>query len=282
MVLLGTAALGCWLIYRAASPWAGSLLEIRRFEREGSRYYKGDGQSGDLHARMRSATSAIRQRRYEQAARDVQVARKLDPRNPLLDYLSASIAYRQHRLPEALKMIEAGNRKGTLRIYVSGHASPDSWYWPETRLVAYLARNLLRDMPTNRRVLGLSLGMAEKLIWSEPPDAFRLLQAVELRQTAAKHLKAIALKEGDARLVKLCDRLIDEATRARYAEERHVVDMQKALTEESRAWVMTRAIGQRAPGSQRTLMLYVLEKRAQWADQLRRKYVRIRTTGLEI
>lgn len=275
--------LGFWLVYQATSPWAGSVLEIRRFEREGPQYYKADGTSADLDARVRTATAAIRQRQYDRATDGLQIARRLDPRNPLLDYLSAAIAYRQHRVPEALELIAAGNRKGTLRVYVNSHAAPDSWYWPETRVVAYLARNLLRDMPTDRRVLDLLLAMSEKLIWSEPPDAFRLLQAVELRQTAAKHLKAIAVKEGDTRLAKLCDRLIEEATRVRYAEERHVVGMQKALTEESRAWVMARAVGHDAPGSRRLLMLYMLEKRAQWADQLRRNYVRIRTnTTLEI
>lgn len=272
MVIVLSIGLAALLIYRAANPWAGAMLEIRRLEKNGPRYYRPHKHSGRAYSHVQQACYLIESRRYAAAAREVASAQRLDSLNPLLDYLAAVAAAQTHGTGAALSLIDQGNAKGTVRLYVDDDLSPEDWRWPEVKLVCYLGNRITKERPGDRSAITSVLVMTQKLIWAEPPDSLRILQALQVRQAAATCLKRIAAQTHDRELLNLHSDLVEEARRVRWAEERH----QTTQTGENRAWIISRAVGREAAGTRRLLRLQMLEKSAEWADQLRRDYIRRR------
>lgn len=279
MVLLSSFGLGAWAVYEAVNPWAGSVLDVRQLERKGPHYYWADARSGALYALVGRVREAVNRKDSDRALALIDEGRKLAPESPIFDYLAAVLAHKCGDRASMLKAIDGGNAKGVLRAYVPDSGTPDDWQWAEIVMIARLGTTIAAAPDADRAELVSVLKMAQKMAWCEPPEPERLLLAVEVRAGAARALATVARREGDEHLARTCDELIEEANQIRFAEDRHILHSRGESGAENRAWILSRAIGNQAQGSRKLLLLFLVEKRAEWADGLRREYLRTRNVA---
>lgn len=266
---------GFWLVYRLVNPWVGSVADIRRLDRDGPSYYRADTRSTMLNSHVRSVCAQFRRRRYREALAHARLGQSADAGNPLFDYLAACATAGQGHLNSALALIDKGNAKGRMRLYADARSSPDQWRWPEMVVIGYMGRRVLSERSHDRSALASVLLMAHKMAWADPPDPNRLIQALALRHSAARLLEEAA-EDHDRSLAELCRVLMDETRQVQFAVRRHLMEGKTEPAKESRAWILARAAGRRSAVSPELLALYVLEKQAEWGDQLRRDYLRVR------
>ena len=174
-VIVFCVALGGLMVFRALGPWVSMEIQIKKIEITGSAYLRTSPPLIVEH--IASAHRALIRRHADKALAEIAAARKLDPSNPLFDYLRAAVvlhvrggrwrgeklmegdkssnadtARREPRSAEiisqpseaeraaALKVVDAGNAKGTLRFCVieihwsTGRSSTlrfsRPWLWP--------------------------------------------------------------------------------------------------------------------------------------------------------
>ncbi len=268
-------ALGLWLAFRSVNPWAGSVADVRHLGRTGPRYYRAVSHGPELDSLVKQASRFIVQRRSRAAMIHIEKGRRLAPGNPLFEYLAAAAAASKHDPQTALACIDKGNRKGMLRFYVDDGLSPLDWQWPEGSILNYMGRRMVNDAASDEHMLRSVLLMAHNIALSQPPDSSRIRQGLELRASAALRLRGLAKRRNDRAMVALCERLVEEDRAVRVAEAIHVMRTKRGTDRESRAWILSRAVG-RGAGARELLTLYLLEKDAEWTSQLRRDHMHIR------
>ncbi len=257
----------------AASPWAYSVKDIKRLERSGPVYYKIDKSSSLLYDRLDNIYAAIKSGEPARALSEIGNGRADDPRNAIFDYLQAVVYSESGDNRTALKYIAAGNARRKMLLYANGNIAPERWQWPQFDLIRYVGKRIVRDPASDREDLLVVLQMGQQMMWSNPPDLVRLLQALEVRQSAARRLKLIGEKEGDRALVEMCLEIAEEGQRFRRAAGRMLAQSEE-LNEDTRAWVIGRAIRGGDERFRRAAMLLYMEKQAERADNLRRQMLR--------
>lgn len=263
------------MTYRAVSPWIGTLREMRRLEREGPYRYRADAASTALYSSLERAYFALKRRDTQQALAYAADGARNAPGNPLFDYVEAGIYWERGDRDRALKAIRSGNAKGILHLYASLDVPPDRWQWPQFDLIRYTAKKIAGDPHTDEAQLNDLVVMGHKMIWCEPSDPVRLLQGVDVRQAAAQRLERTEGNRAHPRRAELYRELIEEG-RALRAGIRRLIDQEKPFHDDARAWIIVRAIRSSDPRFREIAALVYLEKQAEWAAQLRSRYLRSR------
>ena len=273
--MLLCAALGTWAIYRLLNPWAVSVWDIKQLEKSGPKYYHSDKSASTQYEHVQQACCAIGQNLLDQAILEIRAGCSADPDNPLFDYLEATVAYRKKNLPLALGFINLGNSKGILHGYTTASLPPDRWQWPEISLIAYTGKRIIRDPSADKDALVSALKMGQKLIWREPQDMSSLMLGLELRDCAAKKLMELAQKNGVKLDAKLYRDLLAES-RLLYRAIRKQMFVDSLFHEDSRAWIIGKALQDEDRKFRDTAMLLYLEKQAGKADRMREKNLKIK------
>lgn len=263
-----------WYVYRAIDPWAGPMREVRQLQHNGPRFYKVNDKSTRLYNLTKQAFFATKKEHSSEAREAIRLGRDLDPRNPVFDYLEASLLWAEGDRKGALKEMDSGNTGGVLRAYSTDQTSPDRWQWPEIDQIKNVGTEIAEDPNSSKAELISVLRLGHKIVWSEPSDFRRLLQGAALRKHAAERLLPIAKEEGNRRLEKLCEELIQENAALRTAAKRRLAKDDPFLAG-SRAWIVSRALDKHDPEFRYAAMLLIREKQAEWGIEFRKKYLRI-------
>ena len=265
------------LVYRAVNSWAGPMMEIKRVQREGSKFYKLDQRSTALYNHIQQAAWYIRSRHSHAALKQIGAGEKLDPANPVFDYLRAQTAAEQGDMPTALARIRRGNAKGVMRTYGSRNVPPGWWRSGEIDIAARLAKHIAEDQSAAAPDIEAALAMTEKLTWCEPTDLDKLLTAVLTRHAVAKRLHSVAKKKGDRQLADLCQALMTESRLASFAVRRRLALIGNDST--TRATVIGRTLRGSDQEFRNATMLYVRDRQAALADECRRELLKTKVPG---
>ncbi len=297
------------MLFRVADPWVSTALEIRRVEVAGSKYLLASPPGFDEH--LRNASAALRQGQPDKARSEIEAARNSDPSNPIFDYMRAMVSlrvrgfgrgrfrfdryrpkanetyrFRRDRFSSispdvtdadratALRFINAGNAKGVLRFYATRERTGGGWVSPSTFGVTSLARAIARDPRGSRQMLVSSLGLIQKIMWSDPSSPSVLGDTAESRDATARRLLAISRTEGDARLASICNSLMEEDRQVRDAVSK-AGRRSPGFDSDTRTYVLGTALRDRDENFSNAATLLGFDKQAEWAAQERREILKI-------
>jgi len=184
-VVLTSWFLGLYSFISLTGPLFNPRREIQFIRDHTPKYYIADNRSSTLYSYCQRTTAAIREGRIDDARRLAGQGSKLDPDNPLFDYLLAAAAAADDDIDSAKKSIARGNAKGDFVLYSTIRSMPDRWSRSETMTFNHAVRQLVKASPGDLGTLLAVYDLAQKLVFCRPADPSVFSSGLFLRRYVA-------------------------------------------------------------------------------------------------
>jgi|GEM_PF-3378180 len=253
------------------SPWVGFYNDIWRLRVRGGVHYRINPQFTRLYYHVQWICYHLDPRYSGEVKSYIREGQAKAPSNPVFDYLQASVMQREDDLTGAVRCIDKGNGKGIMRLYATYREPADQWQWPEISIICHTGKMLAKDESVPNEVLISVLKMGDKILNCEPSDSTKMLQAIDLMQSACRVLLKKAREDRDVRLEKVCTELSDRLHSLTIAINRTYAHRSPS-SGDSQAWVVGRTAGNSNRRLRNDAMLLFRERQAEWADKLRREH----------
>ncbi len=168
-VVVASWVLGIYSLVNLAGPWLSPKSQIDAIRKSTPRIYVTDDRNSLLYGYCQTAVTDMREGKLSDARSVIEKGSKIDPKNPLFDYLKARAAFVDNDLDTAMKCIKNGNNKDTFLIYSSNRIRPDKWNRLEVGEVSHLVRQLVK-VKTDLKSLVALYDVGQKIIFCQPAD----------------------------------------------------------------------------------------------------------------
>ncbi len=188
-VVVTSWVLGMYSFVALTSPWFNPKRAIESIRESTPRLFVTDDRNSQLYDYCEGAAKAIRSGRVEDARKLIGKASKMDPGNPLFDYLLARVAVADNDSDSALKFIKSGNSKGKLAIYASSRVRPDRWSRTEVGEISHLVRLIVKVKSDLNALIPL-FDVGQKLVFCQPADYSVVSYGLFIRRFVATRITA--------------------------------------------------------------------------------------------
>ncbi len=272
ITFVASAVLGIWMIYIAVNPWAGSLIDVRRLEKNGPVYYRSQPRDNEHYQQVQRFCETFRMGQYKDALSLALNISMQDTENAMVHYLLASAYIVNKNYKNAIDSIKTGNGRIKIRIYVPDKIAPQNWSWQEFNVINKAAKLAIEQLSNDEDALNAIMVMGHKIAWCDPPAFDNIMIGLNIKKSAARKLFNLAYSQGDAILAKKYDEVINECRKIIRAIRRDI-NQDDVFFEASRAFIISRALNNQRDDYKIAVFLLSFEKIAEQADLTRRKYL---------